>query len=231
MVNTRLILIEGLPGSGKTSTAKHLHRLLSYEGFVCSWFLEEDASHPVTPRVLRRTAPSPGYGDRCVKSWTDFVNAKRSSDRVFILEGCAFQSTVRFMVEYGSSRHEVLDYAYQFEATVAPLCPRLIHFNQDDPAEFMRICVLPRRGPEWAAKVSSHLASTPCCRQRGWEGTDGMIRFWVHYQEICRDLCSSLSIPALSIENSAQDWSDIHDQIAHWIFHPRPESGVALPAV
>jgi hypothetical protein len=135
------------------------------------------------------------------------------------------------MVEHGSSRKEVLEYAYKFEATVAPLCPRLIHLYQDDPADFMRTYVLPKRGPEWAAKVSSHLTSTPCCQQHGWDGVEGMLRFWVHYQEICRDLCSRIGIPTLLIENSSQAWSEIHEQIGNWLSPPRPGAVVVLPAV
>ena len=104
---------------------------------------------------------------------------------------------------------------------------RLIHLHQHDTASFMWNCVLPRRGPDWAAKVSSYLASTPCCRQRGWEGMDGMVRFWVHYKGICEDLFLRLSMPTLSIENSAQDWAAIYDQIASWLSDPRPEVGVS----
>jgi hypothetical protein len=227
VVNSRLILIEGLPGSGKTSTAEQLYRILSVKGLSCSWFLEEDANHPVTPRTLRRTASLAGFADRCLKSWGEFVNAEGSGQRIFILEGCALQSTVRFMVEYESSRRDLAAYLDQFEAIVHPLAPRLIHLYQHDPARFMQNSVLPKRGPVWATKVSSYLASTPCFQQHGWEGIDGMVRFWVHYQEICEGLVRHLGMPLLSIENSAQDWPAIYDQIARWLYDPRPDAGVS----
>jgi energy-coupling factor transporter ATP-binding protein EcfA2 len=45
-MNSKLILVEGLPGSGKTTTSKLVHQLLSEKGFEPKLFVEGDINHP-----------------------------------------------------------------------------------------------------------------------------------------------------------------------------------------
>ena len=47
MLNTKLILIEGLLGSGKSTTAEHLGTFLQQQGIDGRWYLEEDDPHPI----------------------------------------------------------------------------------------------------------------------------------------------------------------------------------------
>lgn len=47
MLNTKLILVEGFPGAGKSSTTGYLRTLLQDRGFACRAFLEEDDPHPI----------------------------------------------------------------------------------------------------------------------------------------------------------------------------------------
>ncbi|MGO4345233.1 hypothetical protein AB4Z45_07005 [Paenibacillus sp. MCAF9] len=46
MNNTKLILVEGLPGSGKTSTARFVKQLLDEQNITNRLFLEGDLEHP-----------------------------------------------------------------------------------------------------------------------------------------------------------------------------------------
>jgi energy-coupling factor transporter ATP-binding protein EcfA2 len=45
-MNTKLILIEGLPGSGKTTIAKLVHELMKKQGLDAQLFLEGNLDHP-----------------------------------------------------------------------------------------------------------------------------------------------------------------------------------------
>jgi tRNA uridine 5-carbamoylmethylation protein Kti12 len=46
MNHSRLILVEGIPGSGKTSTANFIQKWLDEHGFANRLFLEGDLDHP-----------------------------------------------------------------------------------------------------------------------------------------------------------------------------------------
>ena len=86
----RLLLIEGIPGSGKTTAARRIAEQLAARGIPARWHLEESRSHPVAPRDLRRTAREPGFGPRLLDSWRRFA-ASAPEGEVTILEGTLFQ--------------------------------------------------------------------------------------------------------------------------------------------
>jgi len=45
-MNARLILVEGLPGFGKSTTAKLIHEILAEENIQAELFLEGNLDHP-----------------------------------------------------------------------------------------------------------------------------------------------------------------------------------------
>jgi hypothetical protein len=216
-LDTRLILIEGLPGSGKTGTARWLHQRLRDCGVPAEWCIEEDPEHSVLPRRVRRLASRPDFAERCLAAWERFSEGAALREEVHVLEGCAFQSSVRYLLEYGAGLDAIGTYVDRFEHAIAPLRPRLIYLYQADPARFFEEQTLARKGELWVAKVSAYLASTPYCRARGWNGSDGMLRFWLHYRSVCDTLQARLELPKLSIETSAQDRERVQRDIAEWL--------------
>lgn len=100
---------------------------------------------------------------------------------------------------------------------MAPLSPALIYLYQDNPRDFLEHIVFPDRGVDWVNKVSSYLASTPCCRERGWTGRAGMVDFWLLYRNLCDNVVRALTMPILRVEITEQDWLSIHEGIASWI--------------
>ena len=213
----RAIFVEGLPGTGKTTTAQAIQRWCGSRQMAASWWLEEDPNHPATPKTLRRTASAPGFAERCLSHWARFVSQKRMSSEILILEGSAFQSTIRFMLESGMARAEILQYVRRFESVVAPLDPRLVYLEPVDARTFLSEFVYKMRGPEWTAKVSNYLASTPCCRDRGWSGPEGMLEFWLLYQNLCEEALAGLGFPVLCLRTGPGRWMHAQMELASWL--------------
>src|SRR5262245_34773715 len=93
MLSTKLILIEGLPGAGKSATARHLGALLRQRGLICDWYLEEDESHPINCLNF----PLKELSERLPPLWRVFTQqALRTSDMT-IIESRLWQNTALFM--------------------------------------------------------------------------------------------------------------------------------------
>ena len=97
MAASRLILIEGMIGSGKTTTAEHLRDWLSARGEDVRAFHEGAADHPIRTRRVDEllAAPAPGGPDEYSASqWRRLAERCRQSDQTIILESVFLQNSV-----------------------------------------------------------------------------------------------------------------------------------------
>ncbi|MBO0992026.1 hypothetical protein [Bacillus sp. SD088] len=54
METTKLIMVEGIPGSGKSTTAQSISKSLDRMGFKHKWWYEEEQGHPAWVRWLHQ---------------------------------------------------------------------------------------------------------------------------------------------------------------------------------
>ena len=104
-----------------------------------------------------RTASVCGYADRCIARWEAFSKGAQKLDPAgtIVLEGCLFQSTVRFLVEYERCKTEIDRYLPAVEACLAPLKPQLIYLTQTDTADYLETELVRRKGFETVSRIAS----------------------------------------------------------------------------
>ncbi|MBQ35736.1 MAG: hypothetical protein CME04_05045, partial [Gemmatimonadaceae bacterium] len=91
----RLIIVEGCPGSGKSSTSQFLCRQLQRAGHACRWYYEEEMPHPVAAtKGIGRVRDFREYGRAALRRWRDFVSRARRSDEIAIIESHFFQDVI-----------------------------------------------------------------------------------------------------------------------------------------
>lgn len=192
----KLILVEGLPGTGKTTLAERLCAYAVASGRQALWHREEERSHPVHPASLTASREHPGFASRCLQNWRAFAERAQSIHGLCILEGSAFQSTVRFLME--QEREDVHGYVAEFERVVKVVSPVLVYLRPTDATGHSR-GIAAHRGENWSAEVSRYLEKTHYAVRRKLQGTEGMHRLWTDYAELCDGLFERMSIQKLSI--------------------------------
>jgi hypothetical protein len=97
MASTNLVLVEGLPGSGKTSTAQYIHRWLSAQGRPAALYLEGDWSHPADFESVA-CLDAAAYADLLERfpGWAGWLEQQATAVR-----GERFYSYRRLQVEHG----------------------------------------------------------------------------------------------------------------------------------
>lgn len=213
-----LILIEGLPGSGKSTMAEMLCEAAKANGVRSSWYLEQSKDHPVHPVDIKSDKHNKYFPERCLKQWARFVSENKNNEHLFIFEGSLFQSTVRFMLE-GKNKELISDYYSECQLILSSVHPKLIYLRPVDVENHI-YWTMDNRGEEWTYKVAEYLEKTPYCSERKWQGKNGMISFWSEYAQVCDALIVQTRMPYQAINAG---YGNFETQLKNVISHAKSE--------
>jgi len=218
-VRSRVILVEGIPGSGKTSLAEWLGGEIEARGIDAAWVPEIQPDHPVIDRPTMRTARNAGYAARCVERWQAFSKRVQGleSPMVFIIEGCLFQSTVRFLVEYDRSSGEIEGYLPAVERSLAPLHPMLVYLTQTDVNAYLAEEIVRRKGTEIVGRIARYTATTPFAVSRGLSGHSALTALYTTYRNVCDGLVKRSAMPALELDAVRLGEAAVRQRVGAWL--------------
>jgi len=191
-----ILHIEGIPGSGKSTTAAKLDGLFRANGIDSYWVLEEERNHPIETSRSPETIDVEELSSHYLDSWEAFV---RSNSKVVILDGYALQKTVRFLFAMNAPQSTLRSYFSKWQR-IGQVSSAMVYLKVEDPTKHFHDFVFPLRGEGWRQKVSSYVSATRMGRERGLKGSEGLIEFWSEYQAVCLELLSDCVVP-IQIQN------------------------------
>jgi hypothetical protein len=208
----RLVIVEGIMGSGKSSTMRFAAARLEQAGQRATAIHERTDPHPlratddlvhpfqpwldVTPAELAR---------RSLEKWRAFAQSTRASDIVPVVDGQLFHGDLTNLFLMEAELATIADHSLAVADAISPLNPLLVYFHQADVAQAIRrICA--ERGDEWVRYQVDWKLQSPYARRRGLAGLDGLIELYRGYRVLTDTLFAQLDLPRLAIENSSHDW-------------------------
>lgn len=215
MRDTRLIMVEGIPGSGKSTTAQFLVHALADGGFPVRWWYEEELGHPVylfrdLPGLTQVREDLHGGRYRAViaaalRQWRRFAAQVGAGEEIVVADGCLFGYLAWSLFPLDVSPAEIVAYIAEVEATIAPLNPVLITFRQEDIARSLaRVCA--RRGGNTEARFVSNATESRYGQRHNLRGFAGLVSFWSDYRQLIDTACATSPFPILTIETDAAEW-------------------------
>jgi thymidylate kinase len=239
MRETRLILVEGLPGSGKSTTAHLLSRHLQSLDVSVRWWYEEEVGHPVyvfqDDTSLRQTLDDLNAGrfrvliEAALAQWRQFVALLTASGEIGLIDSCLYGYLTWSLFPHGAPESEIQAYVAAVEQIVAPLDPCLIYFRQEDVARSLRRLV-DRRGGITEQRFVQKAVQSEYGQRRQLAGFDGMVAYWTAYRQVTDTAFARSSLPRLAIETSAGDWPTYRHEVLAFLDLP-PLAEVDVPAV
>jgi DNA polymerase III delta prime subunit len=219
MIGTQLVLLEGPPGSGKTTTAQYLSTDISNAGIPCQCFLEWSEDNPITIgddlHLDQAVSSSITRESEVLQQWKRFVQARQTDKLVTVMESRFWQTSLMLMYAAGYPRESILASNQRVIETIGVLQPALIWFAIDDLRAFT-IRTLQIKEEEWqragylgnwAQHVYEAFDSQKWFTDRGLSGLTGMLAFLDEWALITNDLYDRLAFPKIEIRNPYKDWS------------------------
>lgn len=212
MRDTKLILIEGLPGAGKSTTTRYLQNALNRQGIECRGYLEDERPHPIDCLDFAIE----GLPERVIPLWENFVRQARKKPAITILESRLWQSTGLYMYMGSVDEEEIVDFTHQVYKVIYPLFPILIHLDQDDTETALkRLYAL--RGKEWMDAAIAETLQYSWFQPRDDDEFTRWVKFFEAWGKVAARLFDDWRGGKIRIMNPHEDWDNAHRQILSFI--------------
>jgi hypothetical protein len=215
----RLVIIEGIMGSGKSTTMRFIAKNLQDSGQLALPLHERTEPHPVraTDELEHwfepwRDATPQHLADRALARWAAFVEATQRGSPIPVTDGQLFHGDLTHLLLMDADSALIFDYVSALAAVIAPLNPFVLYLWQEDVEKALRT-VCTERGPEWIDYQVNWKLAGPYCVRKGYRGLEGLISLYRDYRRITDDLFERLPLAKLAIENSRGDWPAYESQI------------------
>ena len=98
MINTKLIFVDGIGGSGKSTTAHFIARQMEKNNIKAQWFHENEDDHPLKWPEKKENDTKYQLEKRRIETfpqqWKKMIDKFKNDDCVYIIESYLFQDVI-----------------------------------------------------------------------------------------------------------------------------------------
>ncbi|WP_199617581.1 AAA family ATPase [Paenibacillus alkalitolerans] len=222
MQESKLIMIEGIPGSGKSTMAQSVSRTLKRQGIVYKWWYEEEKGHPVyiyddynTMGAVIEELNGGNYRlviEKALDQWREFSRSVQASNEIVIVDSCLYGYLTWTLFPYNVPRYEILAYVEEVTRIIAICNPSLIYLYQKNiSTALQKICS--RRGGDTEGRFIRSAVESTYGRANALSGFDGMVAYWEAYRDITDEAYKQYPFRKMALDNTDGDWSTYNREV------------------
>src|SRR2546428_1927896 len=214
---TKLILVEGFPGSGKSTTAQWRARQWQLAGRTCRWLYEQQPHHPVVdiPAGADYKTWEEYFAYRRER-WMAFTAETARGDALIVMESALFQYPVFVTLRRGVAPEVIVAFLRSVADIIRPLAPRLVYLAAADPDMTYRAITARRGGTAYIEAVLPAYETGEAgefFRARGLHGFEGLLAYWREHNANCGRAVEALEVGTPGVDPPDGGWA------------PRPAAG------
>ena len=217
----RVLFIDGLPGSGKSTAAEAVGRYLS-NGRV---FAETAPNHPLllaAPDLMgaafadiHEIYSADSFAAAALGRLKSFLESAER-DVLHVFESHPIQSMVRILFQLDAPQTKILQFWSDLQDRLTFVQPRLIYFQESDPLQAMRE-INRKRGPAWESYLIEAFQQTPWMQARALSGAEGAERMFVGYAVLIDQLAGLWRFPMLNLPARPESYEARTDALTKWV--------------
>lgn len=202
----KLVYVDGLTGSGKSTAAQYLDIQYRLNGRESRWYHEEENGHPLfygnaDIEVIHTAREARTYMADFLILLEQFAQSVRDSEQVHILESFYLQDSVRIPFQNNVPEEKILTFFREMNRISAPLEPFVIYYRHDDPVGSIRK-IWAERGEEWKKWFIDADSKTSYVLSRDLTGEEGPLTLWSDFQDLTDRLTDDSPFPQLTLNRS-----------------------------
>jgi hypothetical protein len=225
---SRIVIVEGIMGSGKSTTVLRFADRLQASGVSVLGITEGVSPHPIRFDWDEPWADMPAaqLAKSAAARWRAFANSAAMSERITLVDGQLFHGNLTSLFLLDADVDLIRGYLHEVVAAIKPLRPLLIYFHQDDVDRAIR-AIGAERGDDWVTYQVDWKLTSPYAVRHGLAGLEGLIALYRDYRQLTDRLYADLDIPKISIENSGKEWAKYEEIIDSILMNPHKTAEVA----
>ncbi len=211
-MKTKLILIEGLPGSGKSTTAEFISSKLTEMNISHRLYLEDPDSAPI--EFL--WPESPTFRSDLESQWLKLVESMKHREDLVLLESIYWQWTTWFIILLNYPHDDVIVINSSLHDIITPLAPLLIYFAHTDVESHIQ-WIYNLRGEEWSNFMIQRDLQLPYHQSRDHKNLDGLITCFRETQSQYDELYKLTRFQTIKIQDPHENWPGTYQKAIEFI--------------
>ena len=222
-MDTRLIIVEGVMGSGKSTLSAWITRQLCQHGYAAEHVPERFSSHPTS---VTRTLPhwrkiwldisNDAFIAQSQANWRKLVESALTSSTIYVFDGQFFHGDMTNLMIANTPRHQLTAYIDSLAEILQPLQPTFIYLYQQDVSQALE-GVAHERGASWLRLQIDWKVKSLYGAQHGYQGLAGWLQLYRDFRLLTDELYERLPMRKVAIENSAQEWQQYEVQVLDFL--------------
>ncbi len=221
MIDTKLILIDGMSGAGKSTTTQNLARQYRLNGIRCHWLHEEVRNHPIRDGefTLGSLVAEEDYRrniQEMYRRWEHLAKRILRSKSVYLMEGVLTSNIIRYFFECDYPPEKILAYYEGLFRRLAPVRPVVVHLYRPNVRATLE-SIYEQRGKWWKKLILSGGNLQRYLTKHGLSGEEGVYTMWEHYQALSEAAVQCFSGPKITIDTSGRQWDSYIEQLTTYL--------------
>ncbi|ERJ13256.1 P-loop NTPase family protein [Haloplasma contractile] len=220
MRDSKLVFVVGMSGVGKSTTSKNLAKQYQNNKIKHKWLHEEIANHPIRDGEFSigstySEADMDLNVEEMYKRWEKLVYEVMLSEDVYIIEGCLYQSIIRYFFDCNYPINKITHYYDRVMEILKPVKPTIIHlYRPNVKASFEEAFKI--RGQRW-----KNIILKPDMKgyfsKHSYEGDDSIFKMEEDYQDIARSMSDRFQGYKIQVDTSDHLWDQHMKKITSYL--------------
>ena len=221
MIKTKLIFVDGISGSGKSTISHYIARQLNKNGIKAQWYHETDQDNPFSFRPEMKNYQDNKeymklYFSLYLKQISDLVKKIKRSNKIIIIDSFLFQDILNPLLYCDPGRKRIYSFYKKYLELFNDLDPVVIHFCQDDVKKHIHNN-FENRGEGWKQNRIRAKEEFEFCKNRNYKGEIAYIELFSEMSDISKTVFKKIKFRKVQIENSEKKWSRYRKQIIDFL--------------